>query len=344
VPLRRLLAFFVLFAGPMLIAATPTPAPLPPPAIPSPAPTLFGTTEPTIIIYPFEEPSDLDPKFGQAMAQIYGQVLAQSGGMKILAIPTTPIKRVDYDTYAHIQHADYYIGGYIQPIGTNAAIIAQVVDVTNNIAVYSATTQVNDVQDIASQALAARSAIMQAAGIDRPELSAESEDTPTPAPQSQTNGASVSVGNVLGGLFKGKHTAEGGPAPTATPSKPSRGVIVARVNGNAQADTLGKGSSALYWALNARYATTLSTVNSTVAAAQANAMCGSNRDNTIAAGTLNVEHVGGFRAHDSYTFTLDIYACFGAVLYTDTQTDDDYAKAIKSAVEQYYTDHPENNG
>jgi hypothetical protein len=340
VPLRRHLVQFVLLACALLIAATPTPAPQ---VAPQPAPTLFGPTQPTILIYPFEAPSDLDPKYGAAIAQIYGQVLAQSGGMRILAIPTTPIRRVDYGTYAHIQKADYYVSGYIQPIGQTAAIVSQVVDVANNITVYSATTQVTDVQDIASQALNTRSVIMQAAGIDHPQVAESQDQGSTPAPQSTGNGAAVSVTNVLGDIFKGKKgdkVADETPAP----AKPTRGVIVTHLIGNAQTNVLTSGNDALYRAFTVHYSATPSTVAATDMKSQTNTICGTNRDNTIAAGTLDVQHIGGFRAHDTYTFTLDVYACYGAVLYSTTQTDDNYAKAIKEAVEQYYTDHPENNG
>lgn len=343
--MRRLLALFVLLAGTLLIAAAP-PA-LPPvqlPPMPSPAPTLFGESEPTILVYPFQEPSDLDPKYGQAVAQIYAQVLAQSGGAKVLAIPKTPIERVDYDTYAHIQHADYYISGYIQPIGQSAAIVSQVVDVAKDITVYSTTTQISDVQDVASQALNARTVIMQAAGIEHPDVSTESDNSSTPAPQATTNGASVSVTNVLGDLFRGRHgTAQAGPAATAA-AKPHRGVIAARIVGNAQPNVLGEANTALGRALGAHFTVTTSAVASNNAAAQANTMCGMNRDNTIAGGVLDVTHIGGFHAHDSYTFTLNIYACYGVVLYTTKQSNDDYAKAIRDAVEQYYDQHPDNNG
>lgn len=343
--MRRLLAFFVLCACPLLVAAAPAaPArPTPTPA-PSAAPSsAFAPNAPVVLIFPFETPTDLDPKYGNAIANIYAQVLTQTGGVTVLAIPPV-IKREDYQTYAHIHHADYYISGFIQPIGSTASIVSQVVDVNTDISVYSATTQVNDVQDIGSQALNARSVILEASGIDRPQLQSESQAS-TPAPTSTTGGASVPITSIVSDLFKGHPRSKGPVAtPTPAPPKPSRGVIVARLLGSAVPGTLQAATDDLWRDMDAHYKTVMSTVATANLTNQADGICGTNRDNTIASGVLNVTHVGGFRAHDTYTFTLNVYACFGAVLYTIDEHNDDFHRAIRDAVEAYYEDHPGNNG
>jgi hypothetical protein len=342
--LRRLLVIFMLCTSALLVAAGPKPTATPSP-VPLPTPTLyFGDNDPVVLIYPFEAPSDLDPRYGGAIAQIYSQVLNQTGGVKVLAIPAG-IKREDYDKFAHVQHAEYYVSGYIQPIGAGAAIVAQVVDVENDISVYSATTQISDVNDVASQALTARTVILQAAGIDRPEINTGPAQSPTP---SSTSGASVPITNVLTDLFKGKGKNVSKAVPTIAPTgppKPSRGVIVTKIVGSAQAKDLSAGTDDLYRSLDTHFKTSLSAVAATSNVGSiADSLCGQNRDNTIASGTLNVQHVGGFRPHDSYTFTLNVYACFGAKLYSTSSTNDNYPRAIHDAVESYFGDHPENNG
>ncbi len=338
--MRRHLAVFVLCASALLVAATPKPpaTPTPIPA-PTPIPTLPGEEVPTLLIYPYDAPSDLDPRYGTAVANIFAQVITQTGGVKVLAIPTG-IKREDYQKYAHVQHADYYISGYIQPIGSTAAIVTQVVDVDNDISVYSATTNISDVQDVGSQALNARTVVLEAAGVSRPEINTANAPTPEASP---TSGTSTSLNNVLGDLFKGKKKATPAPNATPTPSKPSRGVYVVRVNGSAPPTALVSATSALYRGMNVYYTATMSSATGNVATT-ANTICGTSRDNTIATGTLDVQHVGGMRPHDSYTFTLNIYACFGAQLYTNTQTDNNYTKAVLDAIDAYHDDHPENNG
>ncbi len=339
--MRRHLAVIALFASALLVAATPRPLSTPVP-VPTAAPTLPGTIVPVVLVYPFDAPSDLDPRYGTAIAQIYSQVITQTGGIKVLPIPKD-IARVDYQKYARVQHADYYISGYIQPIGQTAAIVSQVVDVTSGIVRYSTTTDISDVNDVASQALTARQVVLAYSGVGRTDINPGPANTPTP---SSTSGASTSLTNVLGDLFshKPKTKATSTPVPAATPSKPSRGVLIFHVSGSAQPGVLTTATGDLYRAMNVYYTTAMSSVTTGDVAKSADAICGKARDNTIASGTLNVQHVGGFHAHDTYTFTLKIYACFGAVLYTNTQTDDNYAKAVLNAVDQYHTDHPENNG
>lgn len=334
--MRRHLAVFVLFASALLVAATPKPLTTPPPA-PTAAPTLPGSIVPNVLIYPYEAPSDLDPRYGTAVAQIFSQVMTQTGGVKVLAIPSG-IKRVDYQKYARVQHADYYISGYIQPIGQTAAVVTQVVDVNSDISVWNATINVTDVQDIGSQALTARTVVLEAAGVQRPGINAGPANTPTP---SSTAGASTSLTNVLGDLFHGKAKPKATPAVSVagTPSKPHRGVLIVRLTGSAQPNILTTATADLYRAMNVYYTTTMSSVTQ----ADIAKACGASRDNTIASGVLNVQRVGGIRAHDTYTFTLNIYACFGAVLTSNTQTGDDYAKTVLDAVDAYHNDHPDNS-
>ncbi len=339
--MRRHLAVVVLFAGALLLAATPKPLATPTPnAVLSAPATPLATNQPVIVVYPFEAPTDLDSRYGTSIAQIYSQVIAQTGGVNVLAIPSG-IKRVDYQKYAHVLHADYYISGYIQPIGQGAAIVSQVVDVSNDISVYSTTTQVTNVDDVASAALNARTVILEAAGVIRPDLTTSG----SPAPQSTaTSGTSVPISNVLTDLFKGKAKGKATPAPTPTPIKPKRGVLVAHVTGNVQPAVLSVATDELFRAMNAHYTTVMSSVVSSDLSKSADAICGKNRDNTVASGVLTATHVGGFHPHETYSYTLNVYACFGAVLYTDTESNNDYSRAIKDAVEKYASEHPENNG
>lgn len=330
--------FFLSLSLGLLAVAPPKPATSPPTpqASIAPAPGTFTSSAPSVVVYPFETPSDVNKNTGQAIAQIYAQVLVQSGGLTVLAIPKG-IRREDYAKYAHSKGADYYISGYVQPIGASAAIVAQVVDVNNDISVYSQTTQIQSVPEVASQALDARAVIMRAAGIEQPDIVTQQA---TPAP-SATQGASLSITNVLGDLFKGHHKGAT-PAPVAVAKKPSRGVIVARLTGSATTGDLTRGTQDLQRILASAFNVTTTQVFSNAVANEANSICGMHRDNTIASGVLDATRIGGFRPHESYTFVLRIYTCFGSVLYTTTSTNDDFSRAIGEAVDTYAKAHPHN--
>ena len=324
------------------MAPSPSPAPKVPPPIVTAAPTA-GANAPTVLIYPFQTPSDLDAKYGTAIAQIYAQVLTDTGGLKVLTIPSG-IKQEDYEKYASVQHADYYISGIIQPIGTGASVVSSIYYVTDDIGVTSQTTQVENVNDIGSQALTARTIILQHAGIDRPDLQI-AQATPEPT---SSSGASVSVNNVLGDLFrqrskqpKGARTPE--PTPTPVPPKPARSVIVTKVTGRSSPTDLTNATNMLTQALYKYYNTSMNETAVNDIARQADGICGAKRDNTIANGVLVTTHVGGMHPHDTYAFTLNIVTCFGAILYSQTENGDNHDKVIKDAVEAYFTDHPNNS-
>ncbi len=344
--MRRTFGILLLCSSLALIAAappSPKPAPLPkasPSFAPVPAATPTAAT-PTVVVYPFETPSDVDPRTGGAIAQIYMQVMTQAGGLNVLPIPSN-IKREDWAKYAHSQRADYYVSGYVQPIGQGAAIVARVVDANSEIAVYSATTQIQSVPDIASQALTARTVVLQAAGVNRPDVVTETSATPS---STDTKGAQYNVNSVLdkmGGLFKhgGKNVASG---PTPTPAvKPPMAVIVARLSGNASPGDISESTDDLFRAMNAFYKTSMTRANTTNLAKSADSICGANRQNTIASGVLDATHSSGLHPHNSYTFTLNVYTCFGSVLYSNTETNNDKRKAVQDAVAAYVKDHPEN--
>jgi TolB-like protein len=326
----------------LIAAAPPSPAPRPLPSpkatfLPTAPPTPTGVA-PTVVIFPFETPSDVDAKTGGAIAQIYSQVLTQTGGLKVLPVPQK-IKREDFEKYAHSKAADYYISGYVQPIGTGAAIVASIVDVNAGIAVYSQTTQVESVNDVASQALTAHTVIMQVAGVDRPQQVVSGTNA-TPAPSS-TSGAQYNVTNVLGGLFKrgGKNTASATPTPAV---KPAVSMLIARLTGDAAAGDISQSTDDLFRAMNKYYNASIINVNSSNLTKTADSICGTNRRQTIASGVLNAVRYGGIRSHNSYTFTLKVYTCFGSILFTNTQTNDDKRKAVANAVDEFHRNHPEN--
>lgn len=335
--MRRTFGFLMLLSCVAMMAVAPKATPRPAAtATPIPTSTPFVSNAPAVLVYPFEVPSDVDPKTGQAIAQIYQQVFVQSGGLTVLS-EATPIKREDYAKYARTLHADYYVSGYVQPIGTAASIVANIVDANNEVAVYSVTTHIESVPEVASQAVAMRGIILQAAGIDRPKIS---EAKATPAPTS-TEGASVNVSNVLGNIFKGHSKGKATPAPVAV-TKPSRAVIVNHVWGNASTADQNAATSDMTSSLQQYF--TVSVLKNPVqnTSASADAICGTNRNNTIATGTLNVTREGKIRAYNNYSFKLDIYTCFGAVLYTTTETGTDLAKVVQTAVDDFQKSNPKN--
>lgn len=334
--LRRLVGAALLCSSIALAAATP-----PPPPPPTPGPSLAGQN-PSVVVYPFDVQTGADPKIGIAIAQILGQEMVAAGGINVPPVPQG-VKRADFLQYAHDANADFYISGYVTPVGDSAAVVEQVVSVESGVILFSQTAQVSSVADVASQSLLARSQIL--AFVGRGTQTVQTQSTNTPAPTS-TNGAQVplkGIASIVDSVFKHGH---GSRTPTPGPTtKPPRGVIVAPVgaSGYVAAADLTDATHELYFALNRAFTTTMSTAS--VAPADvgryADQICGANRDNTIASGTVLV--APAHHGKQDVTFNLAVYTCFGAALEHEVGKGSSIKSAVDAAVAAYATAHPDNS-
>ncbi|HVR46418.1 MAG TPA: hypothetical protein VMT95_07260 [Candidatus Binatia bacterium] len=334
--LRRLVGAALLCSSIALAATTP-----PPPPPPTPGPSLAGQN-PSVVVYPFDVQTGADPKIGIAIAQILGQEMVAAGGINVPPVPQG-VKRADFLQYAHNANADFYISGYVTPVGDSAAVVEQVVSVESGVILFSQTAQVSSVADVASQSLLARSQIL--AFVGRGTQTVQAQSTNTPAPTS-TNGAQVplkGIASIVDSVFKHGH---GSRTPTPGPTtKPPRGVIVTPVgaSGYVAAADLTDATHELYFALNRAFTTTMSSAS--VAPADvgryADQICGANRDNTIASGTVLV--AAAHHGKQDVTFNLAVYTCFGAALEHEVGKGSSIKSAVDAAVAAYATAHPDNS-
>lgn len=289
------------------------------------------------MIYPFDVQSGVDPKIGYAIAQILAQEMTAAGGISVLPVPQN-VKRPDFLKYSRQQHADVYISGYVTPVGDSAAVVEQVVSTDSGVILFSQTAQVNSVADVASQSLANRQQILSL--FDRGAESVGPAPSNAPAPTS-TNGAQMQLKGISGIVSSVFHH-KGAPAPSPTPIvKPTRGIIVAPIAASSPFSTneLTDASHELFFAMQHYFTTSYTTVPDV--AKSANRICGNNRDNTIASGTLTKNQPK--RGRTEMVFTLQVFTCFGAVLESETGKGPSIKNAIDDAVAAYVKAHPEND-
>ncbi len=320
----------------LVAAAPPSPQPLP---LPSASPAASDEQLPTVEIFPFEVQTGSSPKLGDAIAQILAQEMVAAGGITVRAIPAG-VKRADFLDVARAAKADFYISGYVTPVGESAAVVEQVVSVDSGVILFSQTAQVSSVADVASQSLLARAQILSFVGRGTQNVGAQTANTPAPT---STNGAQVKISgisSIVDSVFKHK-SATHTPSPSSV-VKPSRGIIVAPVTaaGPVQAADLTNTLHELYFALDRVFAAQMTGVTSPPAQS-ADAICGANRDNTIATGTLQEAPAG----HNRVTFTFDllVYTCFGATLDHEVGKGNSIKTAVDAAVTAYAAAHPENS-
>ncbi len=336
--MRRLLGTLALLVSAVALAAAtapPTPAPKISPT-PVAAPSIGQST--TVLIYPFDVQTGVDAKIGFAIASILAQEMAAAGGLNVLPVPVG-VKRADFLDTARTQRADFYISGYVTPVGDTAAVVEQVVSVDSGVILFSQTAQVQSVADVASQSLLARAQIL--AFVGRGTQNIQTQSTNTPAPTS-TNGAQMQIhglGSIVDSVFHRRGASTPSPAPLV---KPDRGVIVAPITASGQfaSTDLTNATNELFFAMQHHYRVQMAPPASNVAQA-ADSICGANRNNTIAGGTLaqNVPKHG----HVEMVFTLSIYTCFGAVLDHTVGKGATYKNAVDAAVAAYVAAHPDNS-
>jgi len=325
ISLRRLLAPALLCSSLLFAVAA-----SPPPGI---------EAAPAVLVYPFDVETGSDPRIGYAIAQILAHEMIAAGGLTVLPVPQG-VQRSNFLDNARAAHADFYISGYVTPIGDRASVVEQVVSVDSGVILFSQTAQVSTVADVASQSLLAREQIL--AFVGRGTQSVETQPANTPAPTS-TNGAAVpiqGIGNIVNEVFKHKGGATHSPSPAPT-VKPSRGVIVAPVtaSGSVTSADLASALRELYFAMNAHFNAQMTPVTTNVAQST-DAICGSNRDNTVATGTLQESPAHHGR---QVTFNLVIYTCFGATLEHEVGKGSSIKSAVDAAVSAYTKAHPDNS-
>ena len=124
----------------MLVGAgRPSPTPSPSPA-PAAAPALRQAL-PLVVVFPFDTSSEIKAGTGEAAARLFVQQMNTDGGIDAIEGPGT-IKRADYLTYAQSVKADYYVTGYMTPLGDGVSLVEQVVSTQSGTIVYGQTAQI----------------------------------------------------------------------------------------------------------------------------------------------------------------------------------------------------------
>jgi hypothetical protein len=171
---------------------------------------------PVVVVYPLTGTGGTPADVGGNVAILLSTKLAQLGGLTVK--PYTPgTERAQFLSSAVKAGADYYITGYLAPVGPEVSLIAQVVSTHSGSIVYSTSSVVRTYGDVIGQADVLREAILRHAGRGFPAVDQPAAvQTGTPVP-SATNG--VNLTRALGRHERNSST----PAPSAAPSNAALG-------------------------------------------------------------------------------------------------------------------------
>jgi len=168
--------------------------------------------EPVVVVYPFTvSGSSGTSAVGGNVALLLATRLGELGGVSVK--PFTPgTVRADYLTAARGENADYYVTGFLAPIGSEVSLITQVVTTNSGLVVWSSTTTIRTYGDASAQADPLHQAILAHAGRALSAIPVQSAAaTPQPA---TSDAASFNVTRALGRHRKGQ-AATAAPSPAA---------------------------------------------------------------------------------------------------------------------------------
>ncbi len=334
--MRRYLVLVIVCLSVALLGAghhRPVPRATPiPTAVPTPAPTPTPS-DPVIVIYPFTVNGDADKDAGGKLATIFASSISQSGGIAVK--PTTSgVARQDFLTDAKRLGADYYISGFITPLGNEVALVEQVVSTFSGTVVYANTAQIVTYADASAQAQVIRTAVLGHSGRVVAEY-----NRPVAEPSTGPTASSGKEVNIVG-LFR-RHPKRPVPGSAVGRSAPRslRSVTVVRVGGSAPPAERGAASRALVGSFKRLADARLSAIVSEDVAKDAAGICGAERNISVASGSLTLEQTR-FRRGSRAAFTLRVYTCDGSLLFQDTARNASIERAVDAMVDEFVRTHP----
>jgi hypothetical protein len=228
--------------------------------------TLGASTDPypapAVIVYPLTVSGGGDPtgEVGSNIAVLISNKLADLGGLTVKPyLPGTT--RAQYLDAALKAGADYYVTGYLTPVGGDVSMIVQIVSTYSGSVVFSTTAVARTYADAVGQADIVRAAILRHAGRAYAAIEA-----PAPAP-SASKAPLATDGNVDLTKALGRHhrapsptaapTTASSAAPSTSPSKTvamrrAPSVLVLQTGGNADAQSRTYATNSLSSALRSQ--------------------------------------------------------------------------------------------
>ena len=293
--------------------------------------------KPRAIVFPFTATgSSIDREASSRLATIIATAMANT--KLVTVIPPPPgTERKDFLSVARAQNADYYVAGFISPLGNGVSLVEQLVSTTTGIVVFSQSTQLNTYPEAAAQGddlaqFIARHANRAFSSIGTPPPQA----SPTPA---SSSGPEANLGK----LFRRKKSAatakpSAAPKPVAAATEPAAALVNVRPTaaarptptpvpktvaapGAAERYAVVGVEGAVDAALRERAAERLAARTNAERAASTAAACAGQPVRAVLSGILAVKpdpQFGGASA----TFELDATDCSGKVVWRESFTRD----------------------
>jgi hypothetical protein len=259
------------------------------------------TIVPTVIVYPLAASSaSLDREASARIVTTLATQIALGGQVKVVPAKIG-VERQNYLADARAAGANYYVTGFITPLGDGASVVEQVVSTVSGTLVFSVSNYISSYNEVVDQGDQLRQGIVDRSQRGLQAFTAPPQAAAPPAPE-PSNGADVNVNN----LFNHKKSA---PATVAVLPAASATIAILTVGGSADAAARGAAAQALAAAVTAagRKAVVVSAV------APSSDVCTSNNASVLIASWLETP-AGAPKA----SLRTIAYDCDGKIAYDDT--------------------------
>jgi TolB-like protein len=298
---RNLLAVFACLSV-FLLAATPA-----------------FTIIPTVIVYPLAASSaQLDRETSARIATTLATQIAQGGSVKVIA-PKPGVERANFLSDARSVGANYYVTGFVTPLGQGASVVEQVVSTVSGTLVFSETNYITSLDEIAAQGDQLRQGIIDRSTRGIQAFQAPPPPAPTPEPE-PSNGTQTPFSKLFGHK---KAAAE----PENVAATPPQNAMIAVLTVGGSADpahrSAAANSIAAAFERDGRHAVVVS------ADAPSNGVCTANKATALVGAWLDTP-----AGSPNATLRLIAYDCAGKIAY-DRSFQQPIAAVADAAVNAY---------
>jgi hypothetical protein len=257
------------------------------------------TIVPTVIVYPLEaSSSSLNREDSARIASTLATQIALGGAVKVVP-PRAGVERANYLADARSVGANYYVTGFVTPLGNGASVVEQVVSTISGTLVFSVTNYITSLDDIANQGDQLRAGILERGNRALQAFQAPPPPDQTPAPE-PSNGTETSINKIFGHK-KGAATVAEMPPKDAT-------IGILTIGGSADSDSRTAAAKAIAAAFehSGRHAVIVN------ADAPSDSVCASNKTTSLVAAWLDTP------ANANAALRMIAYDCSGKIAYDHT--------------------------
>jgi hypothetical protein len=261
------------------------------------------TIVPTVIVYPISSSSSLNREDAARIMTTLATQIAQGGQIKVIP-PNTGIERESYLANARSVGANYYVTGFLTPLGQGASVVEQVVSTTSGTLVFSVTNYITSLAEIAAQGDQLRSGILERSSRGIQAFTAPPPSAGTPAPEA-SNGTDVNINKLFG--------RKNAPAANVALAPPANSTLaILTVGGSGSADQRAAAAKALAGAFEhaGRHAVLVD------ASTPSNAICAANKATAQVAAWIDPPAANAAGANSS--LRMIAYDCNGKIAFDRT--------------------------